>query len=150
MKEGQKLWTREQSILAINLYCKIPFGQMHSRNPRIQELANLINRSPGAVARKLGNFAHFDPSLQARGVGGLPNTSKLDEEIWNEFYNNWDSALIESEKLLAKKRHTTIEKLNGVNEKDLLKVGITKERLVKTRVNQSIFRKMIDSDIESS
>jgi putative restriction endonuclease len=29
MKEGQKLWTREESILAINLYCKIPFGQMH-------------------------------------------------------------------------------------------------------------------------
>jgi putative restriction endonuclease len=35
MKEGQQLWTREELILAINLYCKIPFGKMHHRNPLI-------------------------------------------------------------------------------------------------------------------
>jgi len=64
MKEGQTLWTREQSILAINLYCKIPFGQMHSRNAGVIELAGLIGRSPSAVARKLGNFASFDPKLK--------------------------------------------------------------------------------------
>lgn len=143
MKEGQRLWTREELILAINLYCKLPFGKMHNRNPEIQELAKLIGRSPGSIAFKLGNFASFDPTLKARGIGGLPNASKLDAEIWKEFYNNWDVELIESEKLLAKKKHTTIEKLNQVDEKDLLKVGMDKERLVKTRVNQSIFRKMI-------
>ncbi len=143
MKEGQQLWTREELILAINLYCKIPFGKMHNRTPEVRELAALINRSPGAIARKLGNFASFDPTLRSRGVGGLPNASKLDAQIWKEFYNNWDEALIESEKLLAKKMHTTIEKLNQVDEKDLLKVGLNKERLVKVRLNQSIFRKMI-------
>jgi putative restriction endonuclease len=143
MKEGQRLWTREELILAINLYCKIPFGKMHNRTPEVQDLAGLINRTSGSVARKLGNFASFDPTLRARGIGGLPNASKLDAEVWKEFYNNWDSALIESEKLLAKKKHTTIEKLNHVDEKDLAKVGLTKERLVKVRVNQSIFRKMI-------
>jgi putative restriction endonuclease len=143
MKEGQKLWTREESILAINLYCKLPFGKMHTRNSEIQELSQLIERTPSAVVRKLGNFASFDPTLKARGIGGLPNTSKLDAEIWKEFYNNWDAALIDSEMLLAKKKHTTIEKLNKINEKDLLKVGLSKERLVKVRVNQSIFRTMI-------
>jgi putative restriction endonuclease len=143
MKEGQRLWTREESILAINLYCKIPFGKMHNRTLEVQELATLINRSPGSVARKLGNFASFDPSLKARGIGGLPNTSKLDEEIWKEFYNNWDIALIESEGLLAKKKNTTIETLNDVDANDFLRVGSNKERWVKTRVNQNIFRKMI-------
>ena len=143
MKEGQRLWTREELILAINLYVKLPFGKMHNRNPQIQELANLIHRTPGSIAFKLGNFAHFDPTLKARGVGGLPNASKLDAEIWNEFYNNWDAALIESEKLLAKKKRTTIEKLNRVDVKEIMRVGLEKERLVRVRVNQSIFRTMI-------
>ena len=48
-------------------------------------MANLIGRSPGAVAFKLGNFGSFDPELKKRGIGGLPNTSKLDKEIWDEF-----------------------------------------------------------------
>jgi putative restriction endonuclease len=143
MKEGQRRWTREETILAINLYCKIPFGKMHSSTSEVKELAKLIERTPASIALKLGNFASFDPTLKSRGIGGLSNVSKLDGEIWNEFYNHWDVALIESEKLLAKKKHTTIEKLNHVDEKDLLKIGSNKERLVKVRVNQSIFRKMI-------
>ena len=32
MKEGQKLWSRDELILAINLYCKLPFGKMHKGN----------------------------------------------------------------------------------------------------------------------
>src|SRR5207248_7013538 len=99
---------------------------MHNRTPEIRELAALIDRTPGSIARKLGNFASFDPTLRARGIGGLPNASKLDAEIWNEFYNNWDANLIESEKLLATKKRTTIEKLNQIDERDLLKVGSVK------------------------
>jgi putative restriction endonuclease len=72
MKEGQRLWTRDELILAINLYCKLTFGKMHNRNPQIQELAKLIHRTPGSIAFKLGNFAHFDHALKARGIGGLP------------------------------------------------------------------------------
>lgn len=33
MKIGETLWTRDELILAINLYCKIPFGKMHKGNP---------------------------------------------------------------------------------------------------------------------
>src|ERR1700753_557395 len=136
MKEGQKLWTKEESILAINLYSKIPFGVMHSRNPDIIELAKLIDRSPGAVARKLGNFASFDPKLKERGVGGLPNTSKLDERIWNEYMNNWEQQFCEGEKLLAKKKHTTIEKIYAIDLENLPDVeGKEREQLVMVRVN---------------
>ncbi len=146
MKEGQKLWTREELILAINLYCKLPFGKMHSRNPEIVKLAILINRTPNSVAYKLVNFASLDPSLQQRGIKGASNSSKLDKQIWNEFYNNWDAALIESEELLAKKNHTSIETLNQVKiEIDIEKLpkGKVKERIVKARVNQCIFRKIV-------
>ena len=143
MKIGQKLWTKEELILAINLYCKLPFGKMHKGNPEIVTLSNVIDRSPSAIARKLGNFASFDPTLKERGIKGLSNSGKLDAKIWNEFYNNWDEALIESEKLLAKAKHTTIEKLNNIEIDDLPKEGKEKERLVKVRVNQCIFRTMI-------
>lgn len=143
MKEGQTLWTRDELILAVNLYCKLPFGKMHKGNPEIVALSNVIDRSSSAIARKLGNFASFDPTLKERGIKGLSNSGKLDAEIWNEFYNNWDEALIESEKLLAQAKHTTIENLNKIQIDDLPKEGKEKERLVKVRVNQSIFRTMI-------
>ena len=144
MKEGQRRWNEEESILAINLYCKIPFGQMHSRNADVIALAQLIDRSPSSIARKLGNFASFDPKLRARGVKGLENASKLDKHIWNEYMQNWDEQFIESEKLLAKKKHTTIEQLNHIDLDNLKDIqGKERERLVTVRVNQSLFRKIV-------
>jgi len=143
MKEGQKLWTRDELIVAINLYCKLPFGKLHSRNPEIINLAKHIGRTPGALARKLGNFASFDPSLKERGIGGLSNTSHLDAKIWKEFYNDWDALAFESEKLLANFENTTVEKLNHIPERELPKEGKERERLVKVRVNQSFFRSSI-------
>jgi len=143
MKPGQSLWTREELILAINLYCKLPFGKMHKTNAAIIELAALIGRTPSSVALKLGNFASFDPTLKARGIKGASNASKLDKEIWDEFYNNWDSALLLSEEMLAQKQHSTIEKINEIALEYLPKDGKEKERLIKTRVNQSLFRKIV-------
>ena len=142
MKEGQRLWTRDELILAINLYCKLPFGKMHKSNPDVIHLAKLIDRNVGAVVRKLGNFASFDPSLQERGVGGLPNTGKLDKIIWNEFYDNWEDRAFESEKLRAQFEHKPLESLVTLDDYEI-KEGKEKERLVKVRVNQSFFRSMI-------
>ncbi len=116
---------------------------MHKTNSSIKELALVVGRSPDAVARKLGNFASLDPTLQARGIKGLSNTSKLDREIWSEFYDNWDAALIESEMLLAKVKNTTVEKLNNIDISDIPKQGLEKQRLVNTRVNQSVFRTIV-------
>ncbi len=143
MKEGQKLWTRDELILAVNLYCKLPFGKMHKGNPDIIQLAGLIGRTPSSVALKLVNFASLDPTLKQRGIKGAANSSKLDAEIWNEFYNNWDAALLESEQLMAKIKNTTVEKLNNIDLTDLPAEGLEKMRLVKTRVNQSIFRSIV-------
>ena len=70
MKKGQKLWTRAELLLAMNLYCKLPFGKMHSRTPEVVALAGLLDRTPASIAFKLGNLASLDPSLQARGIRG--------------------------------------------------------------------------------
>jgi putative restriction endonuclease len=73
MKTGQKPWSEEELILAMNLYCKLPFGKLHQGSPEVIELAGLIGRTPGSVAFKLVNLASLDPSLQARGIKGATN-----------------------------------------------------------------------------
>lgn len=143
MKEGQKLWTRDELILAVNLYCKLPFGRLHSRNPEVINLAKLIGRTANSVTYKLVNFASLDPSLKARGIKGASNASNLDKEIWNEFFNHWDVLPYESEKLLAKFENTSVEELNHIPETELPKEGKTREQVVKVRVNQSFFRSSI-------
>lgn len=143
MKQGQKLWTREELILAVNLYCKLPFGRLHRLNPEVIHLAELIGRTSSSVAYKLVNFASLDPSLKARGIKGASNASKLDAEIWNEFFNNWDILPYESERLLANFEQTTVEKLNQIPDIELPKEGKMREQMVKVRVNQSFFRSSI-------
>lgn len=71
-------WTREQLKLAFYLYCQLPFGKLHSRNAEIMELAQLIGRTPSAVAMKLVNFASLDPSITSTGRTGLGNAGSLD------------------------------------------------------------------------
>ena len=142
MKKGQKLWTREELILAINLYCKLPFGRLHKSNPQVIHLANLIGRTPSSIAYKLVNFASLDPSLQERGIKGASNTSKLDKAIWDEFYENWEDLPYESEKLLSKFEDKPIEELNNIDLNNLPE-GKSREQIVKARVNQFFFRKSI-------
>lgn len=143
MKPGQKLWTREELILAINLYCKLPFGKLHSRNPDVIELAKLINRTSGSVAFKLVNFASLDPQLKARGIKGASNVSNLDKEIWNEFFDNWDALFMESESLYAKKKKITVDQLYKIDLTNLSRQGEEKERTVKVRTNQVVFRTLV-------
>lgn len=146
MKEGQRLWTRDELILAINLYIKLPFGKMHHRNPDIKKLSDLLGRSPSSVARKLGNFASFDPALKSRGVSGLANASKLDRQIWNEFYQNWDQLFVESENEINKR--TSNKRSFDILESPLV-VGEEDVRSVKVRRNQSIFRDIMLANYEN-
>lgn len=90
-------WTREETIIALALYCKIPFGKIHHMNPQIIEMATHLGRTPAALSMKMGNFGRFDPELAARGVHGLAHGSKLDQEIWDEFYQNMEALYAEAE-----------------------------------------------------
>jgi putative restriction endonuclease len=136
-------WTREELIVAFNLYCKIPFGKIHIHNPEIISLAKVLDRTPSAVSWKLANFASLDPFLQKRNIAGASHGSKLDAEIWNEFNGDWDKLAFESEKLLAQKVGKRVEEVSEVDLFDLPKTGKERESIVKIRVNQSFFRKVV-------
>ena len=110
MKQPRNLWTKEELILAFNLYLKTPFGKMHSTNKDIIHLANLIGRTPNSIALRLVNFASVDPILRARGIKGMDGGTKIVQPIWDEFFNNQEELVFLSEQILAQKENTSIEK----------------------------------------
>lgn len=136
-------WSREEHVLALNLYWQIPFGKMHKGNPQIIALAESIGRSSSAVGMKLGNFGRLDPALKARGISGLSNGAKGEAEVWDEYKANPESLAFESEQIRAKFTKRTVEELNDIQTDQLPPEGKERERLVKTRVNQNIFRRRI-------
>lgn len=138
------LWTRDELIVTLNLYFKLPYGKLDHRTKEVIELANIIGRTPGSVAMRLNNFAHVDPYHQQRGIIGLANGRRQVEPIWNEFINNKSELLFESEKILAKYQHKTIEaKFSEILVGTEKLKGETKIRAVKTRVNQNVFRQIV-------
>lgn len=93
-------WTREHSLIALNLYCKLPFGKIHRRNPLIIEVARKLGRTPNSLAMKLANFASLDPVQLARGIRGLPGATPQDREWWRKFHAHISTLGPESEQLL--------------------------------------------------
>jgi len=92
-----KRWTYDELLIAMNLYCKLPFGQLRHGNPLIIAVAGKLGRTPSSLSMKLCNLASLDPNLQARGVKGLTSTSKDDRDIWAEFNNDWEELGVTSE-----------------------------------------------------
>ncbi|KMQ70261.1 HNH endonuclease [Chryseobacterium koreense] len=135
-------WTREETIVAFNVYCKVPFKSSSKNNPTIIKYANMIGRSPSALNMKVGNFGRLDPELKKQGITGLVNGSKLEEEVWNEFNGNWDKLAFDSEKLIAEFQNKTIEQIEDFDIVDLPK-GEERETVIKARVNQNFFRSTI-------
>ena len=89
-------WTRDELILALDLFVQCGRKQLPASHPDVVELSKLLNtlpihpfaernpdfRNPGGVSMKLGNFIRLDP--QYAGVG-LSRGGKLDREVWEEF-----------------------------------------------------------------
>ncbi|MCX6233122.1 MAG: HNH endonuclease signature motif containing protein [Bacteroidetes bacterium] len=139
-----RLWTRDELILAFNLYLKLPFGKMHSRNPSIIHLAKIMSRTPNSIALRLVNFASVDPYHQNRGVVGMRGGIKQVQPIWDEFIQNKEALIFESERILAEKENQTIETKFYYLLTDIADLkGATKIREVKTRVNQNVFRQIV-------
>jgi predicted restriction endonuclease len=132
-------WTREELIVAFNLYCRTPFGRIHNRNPEIIATATAIGRTPSALSWKLANFSRFDPSVRGRSLTGATHGSSLDREIWEEFHSNWNALALESEKLRAKFLHLDLEKMAAKDFPD----GHVRRASVDVRVTQGFFRSMI-------
>ncbi len=140
-----KPWEREQLVLAFELYCRIPFQKTKASNPQVKQLANLLRRTPAAVARKLGNFGSFDPQLKEQNISGLIHTSRLDKVIWDEFHHDWGKLVIEAHGIRSKYTPTVSEDLVFP-----LALGPSERtRPVKPRLHQAFFRDAVISSYNS-
>lgn len=107
-------WTRDELLVLLNAYEKIPFGQFDQDQQVIKDIAGRMARSPGSVAMKLCNLASLDPAVKARGRKGLPGASELDRRVWKEFQEQRDS--------LAPKTEEAFRNLFGAAEGDDLEL----------------------------
>jgi putative restriction endonuclease len=152
MVAGRK-WTREELLVALNIYRKLPFGKLDARNAVVKEIAAKMGRTANSLAMKLCNFASLDPLLRARGIRGLEGASALDREIWTEFNERPLDVSAASESALRKL-------VNATNKEE---VEIQKDRVVhtppagpteklmnvKVRRSQQFFRQMILNAFDS-
>jgi hypothetical protein len=147
-------WTREHLLIALNLYCKLPFGKFHRLNPVIIEVAGKMGRTANSLAMKLSNFASLDPVQKARGIKGLEGASKQDKLMWDEFQNNLSRLGPESEQLLhnlfTKDNDRELDFLQGdavrlePARKFTIPSGPTeKKTIVRVRRGQQFFRQTI-------
>ena len=133
-------WTRDQLLVAFALYCRLPFGRLHARNPDIIEFANSIGRTPGALAMKLTNIASLDPAITSTGRRGLKGASTTDRAMWNEMQNDWEAFAIESERAITAAQSDD-EPTDQPPEDDAdLPTGEDRTVITTARVGQRFFR----------
>ncbi|MEN9479673.1 MAG: hypothetical protein RLZZ298_1068 [Pseudomonadota bacterium] len=141
-------WTKDQLKLAFHLYCQLPFGKLHSRNPEIIQLAALIGRTPSAVAMKLVNFASLDPAITSTGRKGLDGASNLDREIWADFHADWEGLALECEQLRQQfGLVSTVDRQEEAKTDDFQIpddfTGETRRVFTEQRIKQNFFRRAV-------
>jgi hypothetical protein len=139
----RRRWTRDELLLVLLLYARIPFGQQHARNPQVIELAGVLGRTPSSVAMKLNNFTSLDPYETARGVRGLEGASALDAKVWAEFENHRVEVAPESEALWQAQveRRKPDQHISGGAAVKERRTETTAERRV--RLGQDYFRRIV-------
>ncbi|MCM1119645.1 MAG: HNH endonuclease [bacterium] len=133
-------WSREETILAYDLYCRTSFGKIGQTNPDIIELATLLGRTPGSVGLKMHNLAHYDPELQKRNVTAMAHGSKLDKEIFMEFAADWTELSYQAQLIKAKMQKKDIIDIFDIEDIEEIPAGKYREKMMKQRVGQYFFR----------
>lgn len=133
-------WSREETILAYDLYCRTPFSKISQTNPDIIALAKLLGRTPGSVGLKMHNLAHFDPELQRRNVSAMAHGSKLDGEIFAEFSRDWTGLSYQAQIIRAKMQNQDVSEFIDFGDINKIPAGIYREQMMKARVGQYFFR----------
>lgn len=106
-------WTREELILALDLYRRLKGKIPDIRDSEIAALSSLLadqalldekseartGRSKASIIFKLSNFRSLDPEARNKGKEGFRNVGTLDKVIWKEFSVNRDDLAREAQKI---------------------------------------------------
>lgn len=145
-------WTRQQLLVAFYLYCRLPFGKMHSRNPDIIRYAHWIGRTPNALAMKLTNIASLDPAIINSGRSGLPGASAADRAMWDEMNGDWEAFSLDSHQVVqqldqsGERQKELAQEIDGtadIQHGPVSYEGSNRVVTTKARIGQNLFRKAV-------
>lgn len=94
-------WSRDELILALDLYFREPAARGSKAHPAVIGLSNILNslpihgrdvrdqkfRNANGVGMKLSNFLRYDPSYSGKG---LQRGGQLEEKVWREFADDME------------------------------------------------------------
>jgi 5-methylcytosine-specific restriction protein A len=89
-------WTRDELILALDLYFRVPDARGSKSHPECVKLSKILNELPihrgnahsdtfrnaNGVGMKLSNFLQYDSTYSGKG---LTSGSQLEKEIWDRY-----------------------------------------------------------------
>ncbi|TCI03059.1 HNH endonuclease [Corallincola luteus] len=121
-------WSRDELILALDLYFKLGPNNSSATHPAVEELSETLNslpihpgasrvdkfRNANGVYMKMCNFLRFDPSYSGSGLKG---GGKLEEEIWDEFASNI-GLLAETAEIIKSKAGSVSPPVSEEDEKE--------------------------------
>lgn len=96
-------WTRDELILALDLYIREGRRSLGDRHPQVAALSDLLNRlpihpadlraakfrNPAGVALKVENLRAYDPE-RITGGKGMPRGGQGDREVWADYGHRLD------------------------------------------------------------
>ncbi len=139
--QPRRIWTEAEMILTLDLYFKLPFGRLNHGTYEVIELAELIGRTPNAVALRLVNYAACDPYIIESGRHGMDGGKKSCLPYWDYYSVHKEELFIKAAQLRAEKQKQSLEQLLSIEQQDF--IGNEREAVIRQRVNQSAFRTMI-------
>ena len=144
LENDGKVWTWEETLLAFDLYSKTEYSKISARNTEIIELAELLKRKPGAVAKKMFNIAAHDPKQIERGVVALSHSNKFDKLVWEAFEEDTYKFVCDSKKAIADIKNISVDMVINTEienlELDIFPYGQDRERATTARIGQYFFR----------
>lgn len=141
-----KKWDRHDLVIAFNLYCQMPFGKIHSRNPIIVQVSGKLGRTPSSLAMKMLNFASLDPRIINSGRHGLGNAANSDRAVWQEFHEDWEKAALEAQMWLKTEDLIAPSAVAESVTSDY--TGETRSSTVEVRLKQAFFRQAVISSYQ--
>ena len=145
-------WTVDELILALELYLRDESAIGKKTHPEVIKLSKLLNtlpihpielrnnsfRNPAGVAMKLGNFLRFDDRNKG---SGLSRGSKLEEEVWNAYSNDYKKILSVKESVVRNQSSTNSFEFLGADEDFALEGRILSQVHHKRERNSQIIKK---------
>lgn len=145
-------WTRDELILALDLYFREPTARGNKTHPACANLSAVLNslpihrdkpkestfRNPNGVSMKLGNFLKYDPSYSGKG---LPAGSHVEEIIWASFADDLPKLKSTAELIRAGAKELSMLGIEANEEDEGSEEGKILTRLHKIRERDSSLAK---------